>query len=128
MSSSATWCAAVKSGLHRLVCASLIASAFSAAAATADTVRIAVIDPLSGPFTALGENQFKSWQMMAELANKGKWAGAHTLEFVAFDNKASPQETLTQLKRAVGQGFRYIAQANGSGSALALVDAVNKHN
>ncbi|HJV88425.1 MAG TPA: branched-chain amino acid ABC transporter substrate-binding protein [Noviherbaspirillum sp.] len=96
--------------------------------AMADTVRIAVIDPLSGPFAALGENQLHSWEMMADIANKGKWAGEHTLEFVAFDNKASPQESLNQLKRAIDQGFRYVAQANGSGAALALVDAINKHN
>lgn len=105
-----------------------IALALAAPVAMADVVRVAVIDPLSGPFAALGENQFKSWQIMAETANKGKWAGANTLEFVAFDNKASVQESLNQLKRVIDQGFRYVAQANGSGAALALVDAINKHN
>lgn len=113
------------------VCSIAAASALIAAiapAAFAETVRIAAIDPLSGPFAALGENQFKSWQMIAEIANREKWAGDNTLEFVAFDNKASPQETLNQLKRAADQGFRYVAQANGSGAALALVDAINKHN
>ena len=50
------------------------------------------------------------------------------LEFVGFDNKGSPQESLNQLKSAIDQGYRYIAQGNGSGVALALVDAINKHN
>lgn len=105
-----------------------MALSLAAPMAMADAVRIAVIDPLSGPFAALGENQFKSWEFLGETANKAKWAGDHTLEFVAFDNKASVQETLTQLKRATDQGFRYVAQANGSGAGLALLDAVNKHN
>ncbi|WP_225984823.1 MULTISPECIES: branched-chain amino acid ABC transporter substrate-binding protein [Noviherbaspirillum] len=111
-----------------LVPVKLAALTLVASSAIADTVKIAVIDPLSGPFAALGENQLKSWQIMGEIANKEKWAGEHTLEFVAFDNKASPQESLNQLKRAIDGGFRYIAQANGSGAGLALIDAINKYN
>lgn len=105
-----------------------LAIASAALGAHAENVRVAVIDPLSGPFAALGENQLKSWQFIAEKANKEKWAGEHTLEFVGFDNKASVQESLSQLKRAIDQGYRYIAEANGSGVAFALVEAINKHN
>jgi len=98
------------------------------AAALADTVKVAFIDPLSGPFAPIGQNTLKSWQFVADIANKEKWAGNHTIEFVGFDNKASPQESLVVLKTVIDQGFRYITQGNGSGAALALVDAVNKHN
>jgi branched-chain amino acid transport system substrate-binding protein len=66
--------------------------------------------------------------MIADVANKEKWAGAHTFEVVGFDNKASPQESLSQLKSAIDQGFRYITQGNGSGAGLAILDAVAKHN
>ncbi|KRB79929.1 branched-chain amino acid ABC transporter substrate-binding protein [Noviherbaspirillum sp. Root189] len=118
----------MKKPFRYLVPAKVAALALVATSAMADTVKIAVIDPLSGPFAALGENQLKSWQFMGEVANKEKWAGEHTLEFVAFDNKASPQESLNQLKRAIDGGFRYIAQANGSGAGLALIDAINKYN
>ncbi|WP_426113087.1 branched-chain amino acid ABC transporter substrate-binding protein [Massilia sp. PWRC2] len=99
-----------------------------AAAAQAETVRVAFIDPLSGPFAPVGQNQLHSFQAIAELANKDKWAGEHKLEVVGFDNKASPQESLTQLKTAIDQGYRYITQGNGSGVGLALLDAINKHN
>ena len=105
-----------------------VALTLCAPLASAEVVRVAVIDPLSGPFAALGETQFKTWQYVGELANKGKWAGDNTLEFVAYDNKAAVGETLNQLKRAVDQGIRYVAQANSSGAGLALIDAVNKHN
>ncbi len=118
----------MKTFFHNIIKLNAMALSLAAPMAMADAVRIAVIDPLSGPFAALGENQFKSWEFLGETANKAKWAGDHTLEFVAFDNKASVQETLTQLKRATDQGFRYVAQANGSGAGLALLDAVNKHN
>ncbi|NGM86773.1 branched-chain amino acid ABC transporter substrate-binding protein [Parapusillimonas sp. SGNA-6] len=96
--------------------------------AHADTVKIALIDPLSGSFAALGENQLRTWQYFSDLANKEKWAGEHTLEIVGFDNKAGVQDSLSQLKRAIDQGYRYVAQGNGSGVAFALVDAINKHN
>jgi branched-chain amino acid transport system substrate-binding protein len=118
----------MKFTIKTMVPVKIAALALVASSAMAENVKIAVIDPLSGPFAALGENQFKSWQIMAEIANKEKWAGEHTLEFVAFDNKASPQESLNQLKRAIDGGYRYIAQANGSGAGLALIDAINKHN
>jgi branched-chain amino acid transport system substrate-binding protein len=98
------------------------------ATATAATIKIAFIDPLSGPFAAVGQNSFNSWQYSATLANEGKWAGSDRFEVVGFDNKGSPQESLIQLKSAIDQGFRYIAQGNGSGVALALIDTVNKHN
>ena len=45
-----------------------------------------------------------------------------------FDNKASPQETLTALKQVIDQGIRYVVQGQGSGAALALIDAIDKHN
>ncbi|NEX62874.1 branched-chain amino acid ABC transporter substrate-binding protein [Noviherbaspirillum galbum] len=97
-------------------------------AAQAETVKMAFIDPLSGPFAPVGQGLLKSWQYIAEMANQQKWAGNDTFEIVGFDNKASPQESLTQLKSAIDQGYRYIIQGNGSGVALALVDAINKHN
>lgn len=95
---------------------------------TAETVRVAFIDPLSGTFAALGENELRSFQMVAGIANEQNWANGHKFEFVGFDNKASPQESLVQLQKAIDQGFRYVTQANGSGAALALVDAIEKHN
>jgi branched-chain amino acid transport system substrate-binding protein len=105
-----------------------VAAMLCATAAHAETVKIAFIDPLSGPFAPVGQNQLKSFQLIAEMANQQKWAGEHKIEVVGFDNKGSPQDSLTQLKSAIDQGYRYITQGNGSGVGLALLDAINKHN
>jgi branched-chain amino acid transport system substrate-binding protein len=91
------------------------------------TVRIAFIDPLSGPFANVGQNQLKGWQFSAEQFNKKNAAGVK-FEIVPFDNKGSPQESLTVLKAAMDQGIRYVTQGNGSGAAGAISDAVTKHN
>jgi branched-chain amino acid transport system substrate-binding protein len=91
------------------------------------TVKIAFIDPLSGPFANVGQNQLKGWQFSAEQFNKKNAAGVK-FEIVPFDNKGSPQESLTVLKAAMDQGIRYVTQGNGSGAAGAISDAVTKHN
>ena len=108
----------------------VLAAAFTVTASTsfAENVRIAFIDPLSGPFAPVGQNLFNSFKTIAELSNQKQWGGQNTVEIVGFDNKGSPQESLIQLKAAIDQGYRYITQGNGSGVALALIDAINKHN
>ncbi len=95
-------------------------------AQSGQTVKIAFIDPLSGPFANVGQNQLKSWQFMAEHFAKNN-AGVK-FEFVPFDNKGSPQESLNNLKAAIDQGIRYVVQGNGSGAAAAIMDGVSKHN
>lgn len=105
-----------------------LAGVVGALPAGADTVKVAFIDPLSGPFAPVGQNLLKSFQSVAEVANREKWAPGHNFEVTGFDNKASPQESLTVLKAAIDQGYRYVVQGNGSGAAGALIDAINKHN
>ena len=99
-----------------------------AAAQKGETVRIAFIDPLSGSFANVGQNQLKSWQFVADRLGGAKNEAGVKFEVVGFDNKASPQESLNALKAAIDQGFRYVTQGNGSGAALAISDAISKHN
>ncbi|HZF79424.1 MAG TPA: branched-chain amino acid ABC transporter substrate-binding protein [Rubrivivax sp.] len=116
---------------HRLFGVSVVASTALvsgiAFAQAGQTVKIGFIDPLSGPFANVGQNQLKSWQFVAEQFSKKNPAGVK-FEMVAFDNKASPQESLNVLKAAIDQGIRYVTQGNGSGAAAAILDAVQKHN
>ena len=93
-----------------------------------ETVKIAFIDPLSGPFANIGQNQLKSWQFVSERLSAAKNPAGVKFEIVGFDNKGSPQESLNSVKAAVDQGFRYVTQGNGSGAAAAIMDAVAKHN
>ncbi|NUZ08217.1 branched-chain amino acid ABC transporter substrate-binding protein [Piscinibacter koreensis] len=90
-------------------------------------VKMAWIDPLSGLMGPVGNNQLKSWQFMVEKFNANNPAGVK-FEVVGMDNKLSPTESLNALKSAIDQGIRYVIQGNGSSVALALVDAINKHN
>ena len=118
----------MKFKLHSLVAALSVAAAFTAAPAWAENVKIAFMDPMSGPFGGVGEHFRNVFEVYAEKANKEKWAGENTFEIVGFDNKGSVQESLILLKTIIDQGYRYLAQGNSSAVAMALVDAINKHN
>jgi len=115
---------------HRLfglpIAASLALVSGVVFAQAGETVKIAFIDPLSGPFANVGQNQLKSWQFVADQMAKN--AAGVKFEFVPFDNKGSPQESLNNLKSAIDQGIRYVVQGNGSGAAAAILDGVAKHN
>ena len=104
------------------------ALALSLSALAADPIKIAVIDPLSGPFANVGEAMVRHVQMAADLINARGGALGSKFEVVAFDSKSNPQEAQLALKQAVDQGIRYINQTNGSNVAAALIEAVNKHN
>jgi branched-chain amino acid transport system substrate-binding protein len=90
-------------------------------------VKIAVIEPLSGLMGSVGTSLLKSYQYLAEQFNASNPAGVK-FEIVGFDNKLSPTETLGALKSAIDQDIRFIAQGTGSAPALALINAIEKHN
>jgi branched-chain amino acid transport system substrate-binding protein len=114
--------------LKTLAVTTLAISISAAFAQSGETVKIAHIDPFSGPFANVGVNQLKSWQFVADrMSGKNNPAGVK-FEVNPFDNKGSPQESLNALKAAIDQGYRYVTQGNGSGAALALTDAIAKHN
>jgi branched-chain amino acid transport system substrate-binding protein len=99
------------------------------AAAATPTVKIAFLDPLSGPFAAVGQNILKHFQVAAELASERQLAGPGIrFEIVPFDSKGSPQEALTLLRAIADQGIRYVAQGQGSHVAIPLSEAIGRNN
>ncbi|WP_293605969.1 branched-chain amino acid ABC transporter substrate-binding protein [Polaromonas sp. UBA4122] len=93
-----------------------------------ETVKIAMIEGLSGPFGNVGQNQLKNWQFVIDRVNGAKNVAGVNFEIVPIDSKSSPQEALNGLKSAIDQGIHYVVQGNGSAVALALADAITKNN
>ena len=113
---------------YKLLAASILAAAASGAfAQKGETVKIALIEGLSGPFANVGQNQLRTWQLVGQHFSNKNPAGVK-FEIVGMDSKSSPQEALNLLKAAADQGFRYVTQGNGSNVAVPLADAVAKHN
>ncbi|MFT5343748.1 MAG: branched-chain amino acid transport system substrate-binding protein [Paracoccaceae bacterium] len=107
-----------------------LALSVSATSLFAENIKIAFIDPLSGPFATTGTQGLAEYNFAADMlvnANGGVLDG-DMFEIVSFDNKMSGKESLVQLQVAIDQGIRFIAQGNSSGIAHAITDAVNKHN
>jgi branched-chain amino acid transport system substrate-binding protein len=96
----------------------------------ANTMRIAFIDPLSGTFANVGEMEVRSYQYAIDVVNArgGLLGGGIKLELATFDSRGNPQDALLALKQATDQGIRFVTQGSGSAVALALSDAITKHN
>ncbi|MBC7618100.1 MAG: branched-chain amino acid ABC transporter substrate-binding protein [Candidatus Saccharibacteria bacterium] len=105
-----------------------LACAGASFAQKGETVKMVRIDAQSGLLGPVGVSQLKGYQFFAEkFSGAGNPAGVK-FEVTGIDNKLSPAESLTALKAAIDQGVRYIIQGNGSSVALALSDAITKHN
>ena len=101
----------------------------SAAAAAADTIKIAHIDPLSGPFALIGESASRMIQASIDEVNaKGGVLGGSRFELVNFDSKGSPQDAVLILKQIIDAGIRFVSIYSGSHIAHALIESINKHN
>jgi branched-chain amino acid transport system substrate-binding protein len=112
---------------HRAVLLCALAASLYAASVAAD-VKIAFIDPLSGGAAATGILAQKTHQFYIDAINAAGGINGEKIELMSFDNKVNPQESLIQLKKALDEGARYVVQGNGSSVALAITEAVLKHN
>ena len=96
---------------------------------SAETVRIAVIETLSSPPAVIGKWWSNHVQWAVDQVNaKGGILGGRKIEIVPFDSKGSPQEALIAFKGVTDQNLRYVFGTTGSHIALALSDAIAKHN
>ena len=103
-----------------------LALLFATISGAAETVRIAFIDVLSGPFALAGESSLRQLQEVVSQLNSKSSSSDPKFEIVPLDGKGSPQDSSSALKLATDRGIRYITQGGGSGVAFALVDALNK--
>src|SRR5690625_3625561 len=89
-------------------------------ASAQDTIKIAYMEPMSGPLANVGDAGLKHFRYKAEQMNKAGGILGKQIEIVAFDNKASPQESLVILRQIADQGIPYLIQGQGSHVAGAL--------
>jgi branched-chain amino acid transport system substrate-binding protein len=92
-----------------------------------ETVKIAWIDPLSGPFANIGQNQPEELPVRRR-EGQCQQPCRREVRGRLVRQQGPPQESLNALKAAIDQGIRYVTQGNGSGAAGAIIDAINKHN
>ena len=109
--------------------ASLLACAALWPAASAHAqgvIRIAQLEPLSGPFQTQGEGNARTLQAAVDefnARNKGV-----SFEVTAYDAKGSAQEALNIFRQATERGVRYFAGGGTSAIVSGLIEAVNSYN
>ena len=98
------------------------------AAAADDTIKVAYIDPLSGPFASGGDEFLKVFEYIVQKVNADGGALGKKFEVVPFDDKLQPAEALIALKKITDQNIPFVMQCTGSNVGSALVEGVSKHN
>ena len=108
------------------------ASTLALAQPTAEPIRLALIEGLSGPFANAGEAVFRNLLLATERINRRggvRVAGmARPLAIVRMDSKGNVEEAIGLLRGAMDQRIGFVLQGNSSATAAALVDALEKHN
>ncbi|MBC5782181.1 branched-chain amino acid ABC transporter substrate-binding protein [Ramlibacter sp. USB13] len=121
---------------RRAVLKTLAASAFLPAFASAQpappTIRLAMIEGLSGGNANGGEAVYRNLVWAVERVNQRGGVrtrdGQRLLELDRHDSKGTIEEALSALRSAVDRGARVILQGNSSAVAAALIDAIERHN
>ncbi|MBC3862767.1 branched-chain amino acid ABC transporter substrate-binding protein [Undibacterium jejuense] len=123
--------------LKRLTCLIVISVQISLvstdhACAAPAPIRIAMIEGMSGPFSNAGQAVQRIVQMAIDNINARGGVtlpeGKHHLALTIIDNKQGVEESLNALRQVTDQHIPFVIQGNSSAVALAMVDAINKHN
>ena len=117
------------------LCGLAFSAAVVAAAAPAMPIKLALVEGLSGPNANAGEAVYRNllWAVERVNARGGvklplSQGGNRLLALERFDSKGQSEEALSALRSAIDSGARLVLQGNSSANALALIDAINKHN
>jgi branched-chain amino acid transport system substrate-binding protein len=103
-------------------------SAFSAMADT-KTVKVAIIEPMSGPIAGTG----KAWADQVVVAfnqinAEGGVLDGRSIEPILMDNAGSVEKTNELLQRAFDEGINYVVLGIGSNHALATSSFIQRQN
>ncbi len=109
-----------------------ITTLFNATAQTklnSPTLKIAMIESLSGPFGNTGEAVYRNLLWATERVNaRVETKSGVKFELKRYDSKGQSEEATSALRSAIDDGAHIIMQGNSSAVAAVLIDAINKHN
>jgi branched-chain amino acid transport system substrate-binding protein len=102
----------------------VLAALWAQAAGAQETVKIAQIIPLSGPFAQAGEQLGKTFEFLIDRINAKGGMGGRKVEYSVYDSKLSPKESIIAAEKAIAGGARVVMAASGSSVAAALNDFI----
>ena len=94
-----------------------------------ETLKIAAIEPLSGPYAAVGQDLVEQLTFYADLVNSnGGLKDGRNIEIIALDNAMKAEKTTELLRKSIDEGIRFITQGAGSNHALNIIKQLEKYN
>jgi len=114
-----------------LIAAAALTTALAAqtGVSIAQNIKIGLIEPYSGPVAAVGTDLLRQWQYLVDNVNKnGGVLGGRKIEIVPLDNAMIAERTIQQLKSAIDQNIRIVAQGVGSNHAINIIKYLGRHN
>ena len=92
-------------------------------------IKIALIEPMSGPYAAVGQDMLASLNFYIDEINKsGGVLNGRKLEVVPFDNAMKAEKTTELLRKAIDDGIKFVTQGAGTNHALNIIKQVDKWN
>ena len=95
---------------------------------TSNPIKIAAIEPLSGPYAAVGKDIIDIVTYSASVVNKNGGINGRMIEIVPMDNAMKAEKTTELLRKAIDDGIRFITQGGGSSHALNIIKQLEKYN
>ena len=95
---------------------------------TSGPIKIAAIEPLSGPYAAVGKDLIDGIVFSASEINKNGGINGRMIEVVPMDNAMKAEKTTELLRKAIDDGIRFITQGGGSSHALNIIKQLEKYN
>jgi len=107
---------------------SLSAGLLFAASAGAQTIRIAVAGPFTGPLTQYGEMIEQGARTAVEILNDAGGVRGKPLELVLMDDGCEPKQAPTVANRIVNDGIGFVVGHACSGASVAAADIYENNN
>ena len=113
-------------------CAVAMMFGMGASAQAQEPIRLSLIEGLSGPFALTGGSVVHNLQTLIQQINAEggvRWAGQRRpLVLDKYDSLGKTDQALLHLQQVTTGPSRIVLQGNSSAVAMALVDAIEKHN
>ncbi|SOE71000.1 amino acid/amide ABC transporter substrate-binding protein, HAAT family [Burkholderia sp. D7] len=93
-----------------------------------DTLKVMLIDPLSGPQSATVERATQNLQFSIKRDNDAGGVLGTKVQLITCDDKFNPKDGKNCLDRAIQDDIHYVMQGVGSNVTLTLLDGIEKYN
>ena len=95
---------------------------------TKGPIKIAAIEPLSGPYAAVGKDIIDGIKYSADVINENGGINGRMIEIIPMDNAMKAEKTTELLRKAIDENIRFVTQGGGSSHALNIIKQLEKYN